>query len=70
MDIFFVPLAFPSTDSTKKNEGTYIAYKKDYQVSYKGLYDDNIKTLSSPYYYYLSRLYIKKIGTNEDDLFE
>ena len=54
-----------------KEEKELIEIKNEiFKMYYKGLYDDSIKTLSSSYYYYLSRLYNKKIGTNEDDLFE
>ena len=54
-----------------KEEKELIEIKNElFKMYYKGLYNNNIKTISSSYYYYLSKIYNKKIGTNEDDLFE
>ena len=54
-----------------KGDKEFIELKKNlFKMYYNGLYEQDIEYLSSSYFYYLSKLYNKKIGNDGDILME
>ncbi len=58
-------------EESDKNEQDILEIKnKLYQKYYTGINDEDVSNLSTSFFYYLSKLYKKKIGNNGDPLLE